>query len=96
MAGWLKARGYEESLITEQIDKVRRQDRVTLLDKANGKHEHNGNGWASFVTKCHPALNNLGKVAGRLHSMLTVSEKHREAFPRLPLISFVRILRYIS
>ena len=90
LAGWLKARGYEESLITEQIDKARRQDRVTLLDKANGKHEHSGNGRVLFVTTYHPALNNLGKVAGRLHSMLTVSEEHRKVFLQPPLISFKR------
>ena len=90
LAGWLKARGYEESLITEQIDKARKQDRVTLLDKANGKQDHNGNGRVPLVTTYHPALNNLGKVAGRLHSMLTISEEHRKVFPQPPLISFKR------
>ena len=31
LAGWLKVRGYEESIVNEQIDRVRRLDRETLL-----------------------------------------------------------------
>ena len=31
LAGWLKDRGYEESLVNEQIDRVRRLDRTALL-----------------------------------------------------------------
>ena len=31
-----------------------------------------GGGRVPLVTTYHPALNNLGKVAGRLHSMITV------------------------
>ena len=31
LAGWLKDRGYEESLLNEQIDRVRRLDRTALL-----------------------------------------------------------------
>ena len=38
----------------------------------------------------HPALNSLGKVARRLHPMLTNSEEHREVFPEPPLIAFRR------
>ena len=38
----------------------------------------------------HPALNSLGKVATRLHPMLTNSEEHRRVFPEPPLIAFRR------
>ena len=37
LAGWLKDRGYEESLFNEQIDRVRRLDRTTLLAKAGNR-----------------------------------------------------------
>ena len=37
LAGWLKDRGYEESLVNEQIDRVRRLDRATLLAKAENR-----------------------------------------------------------
>ena len=38
----------------------------------------------------HPALDSLGKVARRLHPMLTNSEEHRKVFPEPPLIAFRR------
>ena len=41
--------------ITEQIDKACKQDRVTLLDKANGKQDHSGNGRVPLVTTYHPS-----------------------------------------
>ena len=37
-----------------------------------------------LVATYHPALNSLGKVARRLHPMLTNSEEHREVFPEPP------------
>ena len=90
LAGWSKGRGYEEPLVTDQIDKARKQDRVALLEKANLKQDHNGGGRVLLVTTYHPALNNLGKVAGGLHYMLKILEEHRKVFPQPPLISFKR------
>ena len=49
-----------------------------------------GGGRVPLVATYHPALNNLGKVAGRLHPMLTNSEEHGEVFPEIPLIAFRR------
>ena len=37
LAGWLKDRGYEESLVNEQIDRVRRLDRTTLLANSGNR-----------------------------------------------------------
>ena len=68
-------RGYEESVITEQTDKTRKQDRVTLLDKANGKHDNN-----QFYA------DNIESLS--IHSMLKLSEKHRKVIPQPSLISF--------
>ena len=43
-----------------------------------------------LVATYHPALNSLGKVARRLHPMLTNSEDHGRVFPEPHLIAFRR------
>ena len=91
LAGWLKDRGYEESLVNEQIDRVRRLDRTTLLANSGNRTNDQGRGErVPLVATYHPALNGLGKVARRLHPMLTNSEEHRRVFPEPPLIAFRR------
>ena len=91
LAGWLKERGYEESLINEQIDRVHRLDRTTLLSNSENRTNDQGRGErVPLVATHYPALNSLGKVARRLHSILTNSEEHREVFPEPPLIAFRR------
>ena len=37
LAGWLKDRGYEESLVNEQIDRVRRLGRTALLANSGNR-----------------------------------------------------------
>ena len=44
LAGWLKDRGYEESLVNEQIDRVRRLDRTALLANAENRTNDQGRG----------------------------------------------------
>ena len=91
LAGWLKDRGYEESLVNEQIDRVRRLDRATLLANSGNRTNDQGRGErVPLVATYHPALNVLGKVARKLHPMLTNSEEHRKVFPEPPLIAFRR------
>ena len=64
-------------------------DRATLLANAGNRTNDQGR-WerVPLVATYHPALNNLGKVARKLHPMLTNSEEHREVFPEPPLIAF--------
>ena len=90
LAGWLEGRGYEESFIKEQIGEARRKDRETLLCNSNKTSKEDGLARVPLVTSYHPALNSIGKVAQRLHSMLSVSEEHRRVFPEPPLVSFKR------
>ena len=79
VAGWLKDRGYEEFLVNEQIDRVRRLDRTALLANEENRTDTQGRGErVPLVATYHPALNSFGKVARRLHPMLTNSEEHRE------------------
>ena len=82
--------GYEQSFIKEQIGEARRKDRETLLCNSNKTSKVDGLARVSLVTSYHPALNSIGKVAHRLHSMLSVSEEHRRVFPEPPLVSFKR------
>ena len=44
LAGWLKDRGYEESLVNKQIDRVRRLDRATLLANSGYRTNDQGRG----------------------------------------------------
>ena len=91
LAGWLKERSYEESLVNEQIDRVRRLDRTTLLANSGNRTNDQGRGErVPLVATYHPVLNSLGKVVRRLHPMLTNSEEHREVFPEPPLIAIRR------
>ena len=46
LAGWVNDKGYEESLVNEQIDRVRRLDRGTLL--ATTAREPNPGGRVEF------------------------------------------------
>ena len=96
LAGWLKDRGCKESLVNEQVDRVRRLDRTTLLGNSGNRTNDQGRGkGVLLVATYHPALKSLGKVAilsweRRLHHMLTNSEEHGEVFPKPPLIAFMR------
>ena len=69
LAGWLKGRGFEESLVNEQIDRVRRLDRATLLANSGNRTNDQGRGErVPLVSTYHPALNSLGKVSRKLHA----------------------------
>ena len=69
------------------VDRVRRLDRATLL--ANWGNRTTDKGREKGSTHCHIlSLNNFGKVAKLLHSMLTNSEEHRKAFLEPALIAF--------
>ena len=66
LAGWLKDRGYEKSLVNEQIDRVRRLDRATLLANSGNRTNDQGRGErVPLVATYNPALNSLGNVARR-------------------------------
>ena len=61
MAGWLQDRGCEETLVSKQIDRVRKLDRETLLANAD-KEKNSGSGERiPLVLTYHPALNGEGE-----------------------------------
>ena len=42
------------------------------------------------MTTYHPALNGLGNIARKHHTLLTGSEEHKEVFPVPPVVAFRR------
>ena len=90
LAGWLKDRGYEESIVNEQIDRVRRLDRETLLAETDRGPNPGRGDRIPLVITYHPAFNSVGKAIRSLHSMLSNSEEHREVFPEPPVTAFRR------
>ena len=74
LAGWLKDRDYEESLVNEQIDRARRLDRETLLAET-GREPNPGRGdRIPLVITYHAAFNSMRKTIRSLHSMLSKLE----------------------
>ena len=91
LAAWLKERVYEESLVNEEIDRVRGLDRMTLLATLGNRTNDQGRDErAPLVATYHPGLNSPGKLERRFHPMLTKSQDHREVFPEIPVIAFKR------
>ena len=90
LAGWLNDRGYEESLVNEQIDRVRRLDRGTLLATTGREPNPGRDDRIPLVITYHPALNSVGKTLRDLHPMLSNSEEHRLVFPEPPVTAFRR------
>ena len=90
LAGWLKDRGYEESIVNEQIDRVHRLDRETLLAEADRGPNPGRGDRIPLVITYHPAFNSVGKTIRSLHSMLSNSEEHREVCPEPPVTAFRR------
>ena len=65
LAGWLKDRGYKESLVNEQIDRVRRLDRTSLLANSGNRTNDQGRG-KGFLLLRHTIQRSIvwGKLPG--------------------------------
>ena len=61
LAGWLNNRCFEESLVNEQTDRVRRLDRGTLLATKGRELNRGRDDRIQLVIIYHPALNSVGK-----------------------------------
>jgi len=90
LAGWFKEKEYEESLVQQQIERVRGLDREALIscrDKQEGQEKENR---APLVTTYHPALRSMMKVVQELHPMLKSTKEHRKLFCQPPILAFRR------
>ena len=88
--GWLNDRGYEESLVNEQIDRVRRLDRGTLQATTGREPNPGRDDRFPLVITYHPALNSVGEILRDLHPMLSNSDEHRLVFPEPPVTAYRR------
>ena len=88
---WLRGRGYEDSLIGDKIDKVRKLDREALLEDAINKWSRmDREEMVPLVLTYHPAFNLLWKIVRKHYSILENSEEHRNVFSQPPFIAFRR------
>ena len=89
LAGWLEDKGYEESLVNEQRDRVLGLDRETLLATTDREPNPGRDDRIPLVITYHPVPISAGKTVRGLQSMLSNSEGHREVFPE-PLVTAFR------
>ena len=90
LAGWLNDSEYEESLVNEQIDRVRELDRGALQANVNKEAISGRTDRIPVVLTYHPALNSVVKTIRDLHSVLSNSEEHRAVFSEPPVTAFRR------
>ena len=83
-------RDYEESLVNEQIDRVRRLDKGTLLATTGREPNLGRDDRIPLVITYHPTLNSVGKTLRDFHPMLSNSEEQRVVFPEPPVTTFRR------
>ncbi|KAL9986541.1 hypothetical protein ACROYT_G000708, partial [Oculina patagonica] len=87
LKGHLVKRGYDHRFVQEQIKKVVEIPRSRALETSTKSREENR---IPFVVTFNPILPNISKVIRNNISILHSSQKCREAFPSLPLISYRR------
>ena len=84
---WLKARGYRDGLVREQILRARKFKRDDLLDRK--PREETGNKLVFNITY-HPAFARIKDTLSKIHLLLTPNEEHCNVFPAVPIIGFRR------
>ena len=84
---WLFKRGYDEQLVTSQIERAKAVDRDTALfprRKEDGERVY-------LVLTYHPAISrNIYNILRKNHNILNLDSDHRRIFNSLPLVSFRR------
>ena len=90
LVGRLKDRSYKESLINEQIDRLRRLDRGTLLATTDREPNPGRDDRIPVVITYYPGFNSNGKAIRDLHSMPSNSKEYRKIFPEPPVTAFRR------
>ena len=90
LKGYLKARGYDMSMVEKQVLEAMKKSREEALRDDENRNNQNENRDV-FVSTYHPALSaKVFKIFKDNHSVLTSREDHREVFSDVPMISFRR------
>ena len=87
MEQWLKARGYRDRLVRQQILRAGKFKRDDLLDRK--PREATGNKLIFNVT-FHQSFARIKDTLSNIHLFLTPNEEHRNVFPTIPIIGFRR------
>ena len=88
LKGWLKKRGYPDSMIDEQIGRAKNEDRSTLLDRENIRAENKRD---ILVLSYHPCLSKrVHDIVKNAHPILQYDAEHRRVFADLPMVTYRR------
>ena len=82
---YLLDRGYSERMVRKEILRARAIPRDALLGKVNNQKNNNK---ITFNITYHPVFRNVKKILEEMHVILAPDDRHREAFPDVPLIGF--------
>ena len=82
---WLIERGYSEREFRKQVLRARSFSRDSLLDKESTRDEQNK---ITFNLTYYPAFQNVKKILGELHTLLTPDVAHKTVFTNVPTIGF--------
>jgi len=84
---WLKARGYNDKLVRNQILKARKHRRDDLLLRERTKSSAKK---LVLNITYHPAFAKFKNVLKQIHILLTPNSEHRSVFSDIPIIGFKR------
>ena len=88
LSGWLKERGYPESLIEEQVGRAKMEDRNSLLER---EKVVSGSSRDVLVLSYHPCLSRkVHDIVRNAHVILQCDVEHRKVFPDVPMVSYRR------
>ena len=86
--GWLLNRGFNNRMVTDQIERAKNSDRNSLLDVENEQARDNK---VNFVVTYHPALNRkLIEILRSNHFLLQRDPDHASCFNDVPRVAFRR------
>ena len=89
LKGYLKARGYDMSMVEKQVLEAMKKSREEALRENENRDDRKDRD--VFVTTYHPALSEKAfRIFKNNHSVLNSRDDHREIFENVPMISFRR------
>ena len=82
---WLKDRGFNEKVVTQQILKARKFTRKDLLKQDSKTKRRNK---LVFNFTYHPAYSKLKHILSNINLLLTPDSQQLKVFPEVPIVNF--------
>ena len=83
---WLTNRGYNEKLVTSQIQKVRKTERESILLGNNNREKEKRD---VIVVTYHPAISHqIYDILRENQNILSGDREHKQVFPSMPMVAF--------